>query len=94
MISARCTSDGGHFSRRFRWLDNIRDWCVSRQLWWGHRIPAYYVSIAGEEKEPVVAPSREAALAKAAELHEVDASSITLRQDEDVLDTWCGGGHP
>lgn len=42
----------------------------------------------------MVAPSREAALAKAAELHEVDASSITLRQDEDVLDTWCGGGHP
>ena len=32
----------------FRWLDNIRDWCISRQLWWGHRIPAYYCSLKGE----------------------------------------------
>jgi valyl-tRNA synthetase len=33
----------------FRWLENIRDWCISRQLWWGHRIPAYYIMLAGEK---------------------------------------------
>ena len=38
-----------HEATWYRWLENIRDWCVSRQLWWGHRIPAYFVRIIGEE---------------------------------------------
>lgn len=52
----------------FAWLDNIRDWCVSRQLWWGHRIPAYYVKVRGEAKEtPVVAATSAEAAEMAAE---------------------------
>ena len=67
------------------WMENLKDWCISRQLWWGHRIPAYYLP----NKEVVVARTREEALAQAQqkfpELHLTDAD---LRQDEDVLDTW------
>jgi len=67
------------------WLENIQDWCISRQLWWGHRIPAYYY---GEgENDFVVAESRE----KALELAQQKNPAITdadLRQDEDALDTW------
>ncbi len=67
------------------WLENIQDWCISRQLWWGHRIPAYYY---GEgENDFVVAESRE----KALELARQKNPAITdadLRQDEDALDTW------
>jgi valyl-tRNA synthetase len=63
-----------------QWLGNIQDWCISRQLWWGHRIPAYY----GPNGEVIVARSEEEAKAKAAE------QGITgeLKRDEDVLDTW------
>ena len=61
----------------FNWTDNIRDWCISRQLWWGHRIPAYYCSSCGEvtvaEEEPSRCPK---------------CGSSNLRQDEDTLDTW------
>ena len=63
------------------WMRNIRPWCVSRQLWWGHRIPVWY----GPDGEEFVAETEEAARAKAAE-QGVDPDS--LRQDEDVLDTW------
>ena len=63
----------------FEWMRNIKDWCISRQLWWGHRIPAWYDS----EGRWYVA--RDEAAARAA--HGLD-SSVTLRQDEDVLDTW------
>lgn len=65
------------------WMQNIRDWCVSRQLWWGHRIPAWYY-----EDDVFVAPTAEQALAKAKEKHP-DISLSDLTQDEDVLDTWC-----
>ena len=61
----------------FNWTDNIRDWCISRQLWWGHRIPAYYCDDCGEvtvaRKAPTICPK---------------CGSSKLRQDEDTLDTW------
>lgn len=71
-----------HVPERFEktylhWLEEIRDWCISRQLWWGHRIPAYYCEDCGElivsEDEPKTCPK---------------CGSAHLRQDEDVLDTW------
>lgn len=59
------------------WMENIRDWCISRQLWWGHRIPVWYCQDCGEiicsREDPVACPS---------------CSSSQLKQDEDVLDTW------
>ncbi|MBO6147729.1 MAG: valine--tRNA ligase [Lachnospiraceae bacterium] len=61
----------------FNWTDNIRDWCISRQLWWGHRIPAFYCEDCGEvivsREDPVECPK---------------CGSKKLRQDEDTLDTW------
>ena len=61
----------------FNWTDNIRDWCISRQLWWGHRIPAYYCDSCGEivvdKKRPEVCPK---------------CGGTHLTQDEDTLDTW------
>ena len=61
----------------FHWLENIRDWCISRQLWWGHRIPAWYCEECGEtivsREDPTVCPH---------------CGCTHLKQDEDVLDTW------
>ena len=72
------------------WLEGIQDWCISRQLWWGHRIPAYFLPTrAGEEERFVVALTEAEALAKARQLpgfEQVQASD--LRRDEDALDTW------
>mmetsp|Transcript_50255 Transcript_50255/g.108900 ORF Transcript_50255/g.108900 Transcript_50255/m.108900 type:complete len:1012 (-) Transcript_50255:422-3457(-) len=81
-----------HNKTWFRWLDNIRDWCVSRQLWWGHRIPAYYVKVRGESVGEVVAASREAAMDKAVSHFSASEAEIELTQDEDVLDTWFSSG--
>lgn len=82
-----------------RWLGNIQEWCISRQLWWGHRIPAYFVSVKGQPAANkadgnywVVARTKEEAAAKAAEKFKVDISDIILDQDEDVLDTWFSSG--
>ena len=61
----------------FNWLDNIRDWCISRQLWWGHRIPAYYCQSCGEV---VVAAEKPCECPKCA--------GTQFKQDEDTLDTW------
>jgi len=61
----------------FNWTDNIRDWCISRQLWWGHRIPAYYCDSCGEIIVAEEEPSR---------CHV--CGNTNLRQDEDTLDTW------
>jgi len=67
------------------WMENVKDWCVSRQLWWGHRIPAYYLPDGGY----VVAETPEKALALAKEkTGNINLSLNDLRQDEDVLDTW------
>jgi len=67
------------------WMENIKDWCISRQLWWGHRIPAYFLPEGGY----VVAPTPEEALAKAKEKTGNAALTMEdLRQDEDCLDTW------
>ncbi|MBW1710729.1 MAG: valine--tRNA ligase [Deltaproteobacteria bacterium] len=65
----------------FEWMNNIRDWCVSRQLWWGHRIPAYYCQDCGEvmvSREPVTICSV--------------CQSSAVEQDSDVLDTWFSSG--
>jgi len=67
-----------HFSKiYFNWMENIQDWCISRQLWWGHRIPAYYCDDCGHvtvaQEAPAVCPK---------------CGSTRIRQDEDVLDTW------
>ena len=67
------------------WLENIKDWCISRQLWWGHRIPAYYLPEGGY----VVAETAEQALELAkAKTGNTDMTLADLRQDEDCLDTW------
>ncbi|MCM1450522.1 MAG: valine--tRNA ligase [Clostridiales bacterium] len=70
------------------WLENIQDWCISRQLWWGHRIPAYYFEDSLGETKIVVAPTREEALLKAREEANRELTDSDLRQDEDALDTW------
>ena len=73
-----------------QWLENIQDWCISRQLWWGHRIPAYYLPTAeGEEERYVVAMTADAALEKAHRLPGYEnLKPEDLRHDEDALDTW------
>ena len=67
-----------------QWLENIQDWCISRQLWWGHRIPAWYIEVDGKE-EIVVAVTEEEARKIAKEKYNYTGA---MRQDEDALDTW------
>lgn len=70
------------FTRTYlNWLENIRDWCISRQLWWGHRIPAWYCDDCGET---IVSRDEVTVCPKCGKNH--------LRQDEDVLDTWFSSG--
>lgn len=79
-----------------RWMENIQDWCISRQLWWGHRCPAYLVKIEGKNADPsdaanwVVGRNLEEAQKRAEKL--ADGAKFTLEQDEDVLDTWFSSG--
>ena len=80
----------------FRWLESINDWCLSRQLWWGHQIPAYYVDIAGEPDAResndhwVVAKSEDEARQKAQK--KFPGKDFVLERDPDVLDTWFSSG--
>ncbi len=72
------------------WLENIQDWCISRQLWWGHRIPAYFLPSQNEDDEQfVVAPSIDEAVEKAHQIPGFEhISADDLTRDEDALDTW------
>lgn len=68
------------------WMENIKDWCISRQLWWGHRIPAWYYGTGADEY--VVAKTEDEAIALAGEKSGKTFEKGELKQDEDVLDTW------
>ncbi|KAL6301447.1 tRNA synthetases class I-domain-containing protein [Sparassis latifolia] len=80
----------------YRWLEGIQDWCISRQLWWGHRCPAYFVRIEGRNQDTsdddwwVVGRTRHEAMERAQVL--ANGDQFTLEQDEDVLDTWFSSG--
>ncbi|KAI5780694.1 valyl-tRNA synthetase [Peziza echinospora] len=80
----------------FRWLENTQDWCISRQLWWGHQAPVYYIHFEGqnvdyaEGENWVSGRNEEEARAKAEKLY--PGKKITLEQDPDVLDTWFSSG--
>ncbi|KAG7447505.1 uncharacterized protein BT62DRAFT_930517, partial [Guyanagaster necrorhizus] len=80
----------------YRWLEGIQDWCISRQLWWGHRCPAYFVNVEGREQDKndgknwIVGRTLEQATERAKVL--AAGQPFTLVQDEDVLDTWFSSG--
>lgn len=89
-IALKCVNEGkvnlipDRFGNTYRrWMESIRDWCISRQLWWGQRIPAYYLP----DGEVVVEATPEEALEAARKINP-DIRMEDLRQDEDVLDTW------
>ncbi len=75
------------FKNTYRhWLENVKDWCISRQLWWGHRIPAWY--FGSNPEDYVVAKTEEEAIILASEKTGRSITASQLKQDEDVLDTW------
>lgn len=84
----------------FSFLENIQDWCVSRQLWWGHQCPIYLVTVKGKLDNPdpsnndhwIAAKSETEAIKKASEKWKCDEKDISVKQDSDVLDTWFSSG--
>lgn len=80
----------------FQWLGNIQDWCISRQLWWGHRCPVYFVRIKGEDNDAndgtYWVSGRDEQEAQKKALEKFPSKTFTLEQDEDVLDTWFSSG--
>ncbi|CAM0141728.1 valine--tRNA ligase [Umbelopsis sp. WA50703] len=80
----------------FRWLENIQDWCVSRQLWWGHRVPAYYIRLEEQsseiEENDLWVSGRNLEEAKTQAEAKFPGQKYTLEQDPDVLDTWFSSG--
>jgi valyl-tRNA synthetase len=81
-----------HHQTWYYWLENIQDWCISRQLWWGHRIPAYRVVKPDQGKEEVwfTGTSMEEAAEKAKKA--LGVKDVEMKQDDDVLDTWFSSG--
>ncbi|KAK3034819.1 hypothetical protein RJ639_033724 [Escallonia herrerae] len=81
-----------------RWLENIRDWCISRQLWWGHRVPAWYVTLMDDERQEFGAYKDHWMVARNEEEAQIEANQkfpgkkFQLSQDPDVLDTWFSSG--
>jgi valyl-tRNA synthetase len=94
--SGRLSLIPGHYDKQWtEWLQTTRDWCISRQLWWGHRIPAYRVLTADKQAVTindtevwVAAADADAALKKASERCKLPSTQLSVEQDEDVLDTW------
>lgn len=83
----------------YRWIENLRDWCISRQLWWGHRIPAYFCYKKGNKPQEsasndnwVAARNKEEAIEKGCKLLNLAKEEIEVEQDGDVLDTWFSSG--
>lgn len=80
-----------HHQTWYHWLENIQDWCISRQLWWGHRVPAYKVVSPPQKEELWFSAASEAdAVAKAEK--KLGVKGVKVEQDEDVLDTWFSSG--
>ena len=84
----------------FSFLENIQDWCVSRQLWWGHQCPIYLVTVKGKLDNPdpsnnddwIAAKSEDEAIKKASAKWKCDEKDVSVKQDSDVLDTWFSSG--
>nr|GEW87456.1 valine--tRNA ligase, chloroplastic/mitochondrial 2 isoform X3 [Tanacetum cinerariifolium] len=68
-----------------QWLSNIKDWCISRQLWWGHMIPVWYIVGKDPEEDYIVARGTDEALKQAQQKY---GKNVEIYQDPDVLDTW------
>eukprot|EP00927_Polykrikos_kofoidii_P012600 TRINITY_DN15448_c0_g1_i1.p1 TRINITY_DN15448_c0_g1~~TRINITY_DN15448_c0_g1_i1.p1 ORF type:complete len:1130 (+),score=196.99 TRINITY_DN15448_c0_g1_i1:503-3391(+) len=80
-----------HHQTWYHWLENIQEWCISRQLWWGHQIPAYKVTKPKQEKETwVTGKSKAEAIEKAEK--KLGVKGVDVEQDPDVLDTWFSSG--